>query len=502
MVPARQRVVVLARESRIVRAPVSFGGVARRLGVLAAAEAYAPDELLFVSRQISRPGTVGLDELMRVDPVSLRVLVSLRLASTFDGALLARRVLWVTSSLGARLWLWRLDPRSLRIIARMLLPGGVDDVNEGTLALAGNWLWVAGGDRLDRVSLDSGETTEQIRLRTPSGAEVGADARGRVLLDSEGRELSHVQRRDPGTGKLLASTPRIDGVIAPGIGGVIGRWAWINEAGGMMGYVQRIDIQDLPAVAPPGERAVTIGTSPTVITGTNAIRAIVLDHVLWVTQPGGGPLRNYCADPVTGQWRAVLPIPIAGVLLTVNASRMYYLIDDENPYTERLATAPIPAACRAPARHAPRCRLAQLTVSTRHSFAGLGSARAYIAFTNRSPRPCQMSGWPRVVGITAKGIRVRTHDWPARDFPDVTVNGAPVVTLKLGQRADAVFEGADGPASGHTCGPRLRWLQVSPPSQAGAVRISAWIAWLERYMPSCSAIRLSPVLPPGGVYRG
>jgi hypothetical protein len=158
----------------------------------------------------------------------------------------------------------------------------------------------------------------------------------------------------------------------------------------------------------------------------------------------------------------------------------------------------------ATAHSAARCRTGQLSIRTGHSFAGLGTAGAVISFTNRSHRPCRLTGWPHVVGVTASGSRVAL--WPVAAAGTigltVRVTGTPVIALAPGQHADAVFSGADGPAAGTACRPRLRWLRVAAPSGGRAVRISAWIGWLARDMPTCGPIRLSPLLPARDLYHG
>lgn len=168
------------------------------------------------------------------------------------------------------------------------------------------------------------------------------------------------------------------------------------------------------------------------------------------------------------------------------------------------ASARLPGGASSAAGRAPvqRCERSELSVRVRHSFAGLGTAGAYIAFTNRSDRSCWLAGWPTVNGISFAGRPIHTRHRPARDFPDVSAAGALRVVLHHGQRADSVFDGADGPPAGHRCGQRLRWLEVTAPGSVGVVRVSAWIEYLDRYMPTCSSIRVSPVLPANDLHRG
>ena len=437
-------VLVWTPSGSTVPEPVSFADRGVRLGVLANADAYAPDRMLFLARQVSRPGAEDLDALMRVDPRSLRVLVSLRLASTFDDALLVGSVLWVTSSVDRRLWLWRLDARSLRVLARMMLPGGRSDTNEGALAFAGGWLWVGGADCLDRVSPETGNTTAQIRVSASNGIEVAADPAGRVLLDSEGQELSHVQRRDPRTGRLLAASATFIGVTRPRIGGITGRWAWISEGTGMMGYAARLALGNLSPVAPAREWALPGLTTPTEIEGSNAVRAMVLDGVLWITQPDGGPQRNYCADPKTGLRRAALAIPPAGELLTANATTIYYLDDADDPYSERLASAPINPACEVAGDDAAvavpnpqlvsatfECVGGQLRLSNGPAvIPQTGEHAAIVEIQNISKQRCALSGYPRVT-LSSEG-RALAFAYQDGGGPYMSTATPPMVMLRAG----------------------------------------------------------------------
>lgn len=77
---------------------------------------------------------------MRADPVTGRARAVRRLASAFDQALLSHGVLWVTTTRGQTSWLWRLDPGSLAVRSRQLVPGsgpGPSGGIVGTIALAG-----------------------------------------------------------------------------------------------------------------------------------------------------------------------------------------------------------------------------------------------------------------------------------------------------------------------------------------------------------------------------
>jgi hypothetical protein len=152
----------------------------------------------------------------------------------------------------------------------------------------------------------------------------------------------------------------------------------------------------------------------------------------------------------------------------------------------------------------PKCAIAQLTISVGHSFAADRVAGANIRFTNRSSRACWLRGWPTLAFQTKpQGRPTRAKAAPDTLFADVKQIGDPLVLLRPGQRADAIFDGADGPLSGTgTCGPAFKAIRVTPPGDTQHATVSAWIAWLGAYMPACSQIRVSPILPSSDVYKG
>lgn len=142
-----------------------------------------------------------------------------------------------------------------------------------------------------------------------------------------------------------------------------------------------------------------------------------------------------------------------------------------------------------------------------HSQAAGGTAGADIEFINRSTRVCKLHGWPRLIAETAAGSSAPARDWPASDFAGFAVGGisdrvgVPTVILKPNRRADAVFAAADARGI-RPCRRPYHTLRVTPPGNTQSVTISAWIWYLGRFLPSCSQIRLSPVLPSRDLYKG
>jgi hypothetical protein len=150
------------------------------------------------------------------------------------------------------------------------------------------------------------------------------------------------------------------------------------------------------------------------------------------------------------------------------------------------------------------CRTSHLMITMGDSFAGLGTAGANVRFINDSGATCKLHGWPTLIAETAPpgSAHADAEDWSGTDFPDVSQVGVPMVILKPHQRADAIVEAADGSPSSAPCGPAYLTLRVKPPGNTSSVTISAWIPYLDQFLPSCSQIRLSPVLASTAVYKG
>jgi Protein of unknown function (DUF4232) len=143
------------------------------------------------------------------------------------------------------------------------------------------------------------------------------------------------------------------------------------------------------------------------------------------------------------------------------------------------------------------CRTSRLKIRVLRGLAAGGTAGGYLGFTSRARRPCILHGWPAVVGITAAGRTSTAIRRTATVFgPSPAV--VPVVTLKPGATAIAVFTVADGgPPS---CPPPYRLLRVTPPGNSRPVVISAWLRpWVRGYLPACTRIWISPVVPPHDV---
>jgi len=152
---------------------------------------------------------------------------------------------------------------------------------------------------------------------------------------------------------------------------------------------------------------------------------------------------------------------------------------------------------------APRpCTPGQVRIALRHLGAALGTVGGYVAFTNVSTAPCRLKGWPTLVAYTALGqATVAAHARSTMFGPDV--RNVPVVRLRPGERAEAVFTGSDvNPRSSTRMCPSFRFFKIGLPGRDATVRVSAWIAGLAAYMPTCAGIRVSMIVPARVLYRG
>jgi Domain of unknown function (DUF4232) len=161
--------------------------------------------------------------------------------------------------------------------------------------------------------------------------------------------------------------------------------------------------------------------------------------------------------------------------------------------------APATSPTLAGPRGAPVCRTSQLRVTVLRGLAAGGTAGGYLGFASHARRPCILHGWPTVVGVTSAGkTSTATHTLTTMFGPNV--NAVPVVALKPGALAVAVFTVADGRP--RYCPPPYRVLRVTPPGNDRPVVISAWLhPYVRGYLPACTRIWISPVVPAHDVYE-
>jgi Protein of unknown function (DUF4232) len=140
------------------------------------------------------------------------------------------------------------------------------------------------------------------------------------------------------------------------------------------------------------------------------------------------------------------------------------------------------------------CITSELEISLTDTGALGGQAGGYLKFTNDSSTPCRMSGWPAVIGLTAKGQATSLRRMQATMFGAWHyVAPPPVVTLQPRASAYSIVAADDKPAGSATScpAPYVR-LRVSPPGDSGDVTISAWLPGAGSYLPACASADGSP----------
>jgi hypothetical protein len=161
-------------------------------------------------------------------------------------------------------------------------------------------------------------------------------------------------------------------------------------------------------------------------------------------------------------------------------------------------------ACGAGRAHAagdpvgPRCVASQLAVSQHAGEGGLGNFGAVVVFTDRGG-PCTMHGYPGLVALRGGRVIVRAHE---------TRNGylgglrdgtpAPVVHLRTGRSASALYDGRSTPPGGtpSQC-PQYTALLVTAPGTGRAFRLPRGSSAL-----ALCDLQIHPVVPGTGGAEG
>jgi hypothetical protein len=253
-----------------------------------------------------------ISKLARINPTTGRIEASRRLGAAFDQVVAVGESLYVgisTTSSKPGQALLRLDARTLEVTRRWSDLGA-----GGSLVLAGGGLWVAGGDRLLRLSLPKGNVTASVSLPGANSSDVASNAEGTILVVGEADDgRGALERRDPRSGSLLASYSPMIGVSAPEVAEVIDQGVWVSEATGMMGYVERF-------------AAGTLTPDPSIgMEGSNGITASVANGLLWVSENYPGSTTKFCGNPSDGVAFASLNLPPNSTWLTIGPHDIYYL---------------------------------------------------------------------------------------------------------------------------------------------------------------------------------
>lgn len=163
---------------------------------------------------------------------------------------------------------------------------------------------------------------------------------------------------------------------------------------------------------------------------------------------------------------------------------------------------PSPSGSVGSAAAGPVCQTAQLKITMTKSAAAGGTSGGYLGFRNRGHAACHLGGWPLLTAITAAGkTAAAVHKHTTMFGP--TKPAVSIVTLRPGAVAYAVFTGGDNPPGfAAKCPPSYKRLRVIPPGNSSGVVISAWLPDLDAYLPACTSIFVSEVVPPSAVYLG
>lgn len=163
------------------------------------------------------------------------------------------------------------------------------------------------------------------------------------------------------------------------------------------------------------------------------------------------------------------------------------------------------ADCATPSNHAeppPRghpptrtCPTSHLSIDLVHTGAAGGMAGGRIRFTNHSPVTCSLTGWPDLVAVTAGGTKRRAVQRRTTMFGPHPAASSPIVTMRHGGSAEAVFTVGDHPRSGRHCPSPYHRLRITPPGDTTRVTLSAWLPGYG-YLPACTPLNVSPVVAP------
>ena len=148
----------------------------------------------------------------------------------------------------------------------------------------------------------------------------------------------------------------------------------------------------------------------------------------------------------------------------------------------------------------PTCTTSHLYIWVTHSGAALGTVGGYLAFTNRGST-CVLRGWPTLTAVGPGGTRTAVRVRETMFGPQPTVKGVPVVRLRHGWTAVAAFTAGDNGATSARCGPDYRTLRVTPPGNTQNATVSAWIAYYDHLLPSCTGIEVSMVVAASSLPR-
>jgi hypothetical protein len=189
-----------------------------------------------------------------------------------------------------------------------------------------------------------------------------------------------------------------------------------------------------------------------------------------------------------------------GLVTTVPASTTATTPSSTKVPPPSASLTPVPTGTTAVTSSSPLCTNGQMVVSDSGGGAGLGHEDQVILFTNDSPAPCTLTGYPGVAGLNASGQQVVQAIRTPSGYLGGLWNNAttpPRVSLNPGQTASAIVEGTDNPIGTATSCPSYTHLLVTPPNLTNSVRVS--VSGLgsppTSGLPGCSVIEVHPVVP-------
>ena len=144
--------------------------------------------------------------------------------------------------------------------------------------------------------------------------------------------------------------------------------------------------------------------------------------------------------------------------------------------------------------HVPtRCTTSQLGLRRIASAAGTGNIALALSFVDNSRVACSLRGWPQVAPSPAQGHRGSIRR-VRNTFFGFRHSGIDTVVLRPGEAKDAfVIAGTDDPVKRRTCGAPYRQLKVTLPGRPGHLSFSAFVPYLDQYMPACATLELTPI---------
>jgi len=141
------------------------------------------------------------------------------------------------------------------------------------------------------------------------------------------------------------------------------------------------------------------------------------------------------------------------------------------------------------------CQTAQLTITFVHTGGAGPTVGGLINFKNHGRQVCRIRGWPKVTAVTATGQVTVAEPYRTTMLGPFRYFGvAPKVILQPGRSVVAALVGSE---VGHhlQCPPFYRTLHITPPQSSARVTLSAWLQGLDTYLPACTPLQVSMILP-------